>query len=459
LGPAGVALRLLFVAALAAVLAALWVQDHSGALPLGLFNAGRGAYAALSAACAVGAGLVLSVFVAELALGRPLALAGVLRGLLVSLVIVEILLFAADVTLLSRGGARFGGPYREVRGADGEWVTLKKPHGGSPLGFRTAVPYEKVPEAPRVLFLGDSYTEGSGRSSACNYPEVAGATLAEALDRPVEVMNAGVAGAGPADAARVLRLLVARGYRFDAVVYGLFLENDFTDVLPGTERRVIAGINDRVPESLFLRLFHPLNWRLFRFAVFVKRTSRFVRGDAAAVRREEGECDLVPHPLESLEPPLRDLVVRRLEANYGPASRLAEGEVERGIAAMRETAAARGVPFAVVVFPDRVRVDAALRERLAASGVDLSRYDLGRLRGFVQEHFPRLPVIEVAPALRAGSENYRPEDTHLSDLGNLRAGRRVGRALARWLPEAGFASDAGEGRGPEVAREPAAPAR
>ena len=44
------------------------------------------------------------------------------------------------------------------------------------MGFRSAVPYEKVPAGRRVLFLGDSYTEGSGRSAECNSPEVAVST-------------------------------------------------------------------------------------------------------------------------------------------------------------------------------------------------------------------------------------------------------------------------------------------
>ena len=51
------------------------------------------------------------------------------------------------------------------------------------------------------------------------------------------------------------------------------LEASFTDNLPGTERRVVSGINFRFPISRFLRVFHPLNSRTFRYLLFVARSS------------------------------------------------------------------------------------------------------------------------------------------------------------------------------------------
>ena len=424
-------------AILLAVLVAIGVQDHSNALPLGLFNEGRQVYAVLSWACAAAALIGLIVLLSELWARRAGRVGRTVCALLVSVILLELLLALVDVSLVSRGQARLGGPYRELRGPDGDWVTLKKAHAGSPLGFRSESPHPKRAPGPRVLFIGDSYTEGSGRGPACNYPDVAGATLAEALDISVDVLNAGVAGAGPVGASRVLRLLVAEGYQVDAVVYSLFLENDFTDDLPGTERRVVAGMSYRFPESIFLRLFHPLNGRLFRVSLFVARAGRYVRGGAAAARRESGSCQLVPVRLAEVDPGLRTLVLRRLEANYGTDALLAEGEVARGIGAMRATTRELGVPLVLAVFPDRILADSELR---AALGRDLGAegYPLDRLSRFVPERFPDLPLIDVAPALREGSQNYRLEDTHLSDLGNLRAGRLVGEALAQILPPAGF---------------------
>ena len=71
------------------------------------------------------------------------------------------------------------------------FLPLKKPTPVSPFGFRWSEPAPKQSDAYRVLFLGDSYVEGSGRSLACNYPEVAAATLAARSGRPVVALNAG----------------------------------------------------------------------------------------------------------------------------------------------------------------------------------------------------------------------------------------------------------------------------
>jgi hypothetical protein len=445
-----VAWRLVFVAGLAAMVAAVPLQQL--ALPLGLFNTGREAYRAASWAAAALLLAGLGVLVAELRAGRALRLAGAVRGLLVAWLLLEALLAALDVTLVSRGAARLGGPYREVRGPDGGWVTLKKPRPGSPLGFRTDGPWPRRGEpatgALRVLFLGDSYTEGSGRALACNYPEVAGETLAARLGRPVRVLNAGVAGAGPVEALGVLRLLASEDVAFDAVVFGLFLENDFTDDLPATVRRVVAGMSFRFPASPWLRALHPLNTRSFRWALFVVRAGELVRGAPAAARRDAGACDLTPARLPTPLPgALRALVRRRLEANYGPSPRSADAVVERAVAELRAQAARLGVPFVLVVFPDRILVDEALRARL---DLDPARYDLGRLARLVRARLAAGPLVEAAPALAAGSENYRPDDTHLSDLGNLRAGRFVGEALAGILSRAGAgeAGEAGTGSAP-----------
>ncbi len=420
--------RVLAAAFLAAVLAAVLWQDHGGALPLGLFNEGRGAYAALSWACLAGAAAGLVLLAGEAFRGRPLRAAGILRGLLVSFVLLEALLFLVDVSLASRGDdPPLGGPYRELRTANAEWLFVKKPHAGSALGFRTAEPYPRRSREPRLLFLGDSYTEGSGRAAACNYPEVVTGVVAEHLGRPVALLNAGVAGYGPSDAVRLLAHLLAEGYEADAIVFGLFLENDFGDNLPGTTRRVVAGVNFRFPESPFLRIFHPLNSRSFRYALFVERASRLVRGSGARARRDAGACRLAPEAVPTEAPAgLLHLARRRLAANYGPAARSAIGEVEAALGGLRRLAAER--PVFVVVFPDRVLVDEALAQ---AAGADPRVHDLGRLGAWLDVAWPG--AIRVAPALGAGAENYRPNDTHLSDLGNLRAGRHVGAALAERL--------------------------
>jgi hypothetical protein len=307
---------------------------------------------------------------------------------------------------------------------------VRKAHAGSPHGFRTASPYAKRTDRLRILFLGDSYTEGSGSAPECNYPEVAAARLSEEIGAPVEAMNAGVGGYGPVDALGLLDHLAAEGYRFDAVVYGLFLENDFTDNLPGTERRVVAGINFRFPESRFLRLFHPLNSRTFRYALFVARVGRLDLGTREQADRREGSCRTRGEKLTEVGDALRSLVERRLDGNYSPQQSLAATAVtSRALAGLEERARRLGIPFVLVVFPDRILADDDLRVLL---GRDLAAegYDLERLRVWIGENVQGPPVLDTTEVLRGDSRHYRSVDTHLSDLGNVLAGEWVGERLA-----------------------------
>jgi lysophospholipase L1-like esterase len=426
--------RIAFLLWVVAVLAAIWIQDHSGVLPLGLFNEGRREYEWLSAASLAVFAAIAALFVAEMLRRKPIPPAGALRGLIVSFLLLELLLFAADATLVSRGASsRLGGPYREFQSASGQWVWVTKAHAGSPYGFRTASPYAKREDRLRILFLGDSYTEGSGSAPGCNYPEVAAARLSERIGAPVQAMNAGVGGYGPADARNLLEHLAAEGYRFDAVVYSLFLENDFTDNLPGTERRVVAGINFRFPESRFLRAFHPLNSRTFRYALFVVRTGRLDRGAREQALRREGRCRTEGEKLTEIGDALRSLVERRLDANYSPQKSLtATAVMSRALAGLEEKARLLGIPFVLVVFPDRILADEDLR-RLLNRDLAAEGYDPQRLRRWIEDNVKGPPVLDTTEVLRGGSQHYRRVDTHLSDLGNVVAGEWVGERLATLL--------------------------
>ena len=426
--------RTAFLVYVIAVLTAIWIQDHSGTLPLGLFNEGRREFEWLSAASLVLFAAIAAVFVAEMLRRKPIRLAGALRGLIASYLLMELLLFAADVTLVSRGpSSPLGGPYWEFESASGDWVWVKKAHAGSPHGFRTTSPYAKRADRLRILFLGDSYTEGSGSAPGCNYPEVAAQGLSDRIGAPVEAINAGVGGYGPVDTLHLLEHLAASGYDFDAIVYSVFLENDFTDNLPGTERRVVAGVNFRFPVSWFLRTFHPLNSRTFRYLLFVARTSRLDHGIREQVQRREGSCRIEGEKLTEVGDALRAMVERRLEANYSAkGSRPATTVMSQALVGLEERARQLGIPFVLVVFPDRILVDADLR-RLLGRDLAAEGYDLQRLRRWIEAEVEGPPVLDTTEVLSGGSEYYRSGDTHLSDLGNLVAGEWVGERLATLL--------------------------
>jgi hypothetical protein len=125
-------------------------------------------------------------------------------------------------------------------------------------------------------------------------------------------------------------------------------------------------------------------------------------------------------------------VLRRFADNYGPAPLVASEGVAETLLGFAALARASQTPVVVVIFPDRLLVDRELRERLGLADLD-ERVDLATLRRFVAEHAAGLPVVDATDALRGGSENYRPSDTHLSDVGNVVAGRYVGERLAELI--------------------------
>src|ERR1043166_118327 len=178
------ATMILFVAIAAAIL----IQDHSAFLPLALFNEYSGQYARLSNACLFATIGILAALAVEMVQGKPRRSGAVIRSGVVVLIATELLLGLGDRLFVSRNPkSSIGGPYYERQAAGGSWVFLRKPHGASALGFRTQRADRRMPDGRRILFLVDSYTEGSGSSAECNYPDVVEKVLRE-QHGPVEVM-------------------------------------------------------------------------------------------------------------------------------------------------------------------------------------------------------------------------------------------------------------------------------
>jgi hypothetical protein len=191
----------------------------------------------------------------------------------------------------------------------------------------------------------------------------------------------------------------------------------------------MAGIMFRLPESAFLQTFHPINGRAAHWVLLFSRLASGRGG--AVVDRGRGTCKLEPPPEESLpsEWTLAHMATR-FESNYGPDPRIAPEVVSRALEGIAEEARVLGVPLIRVQFPDRVLVDTEARRRL---GIRLRRsgFDPDRLAHAVRAT-PGI-LIDVRGALAAGAENFK-EDTHLSDLGNVRVGEAVASELARILP-------------------------
>lgn len=412
------------------VVASIVVQDLTHYLPDGLFNNSRDLSYYISFAFLVVTVAFLAVLIWHTLNGGLSRTAGLVRAFLVCFIIAELFTTIADRLLVSQNpDAVFGGPHYEVENGDGNWVFLKRPNNISPMGFRTDHPYQREIETRRLLFLGDSFTEGSGSSTACNYPNVAEQVLQESLG-DLEVMNAGVSGYGPRDTLNLLGLVQKKGYKFDALVFSVFTENDFTDNLPGTERRIVGGMISRFPQAMILKTFHPMNTHLFRYASILSTLAALPEDDRKRLFRDSDECIQREGPLTEVSPSLRELVLRRLEGSERVLhSESAKRNFTNAVAAMSEEAAKLGIPFVIVLFPDRLLVDKELRALMNIDDEQLG--PLKQLHQSLETALAQYPVINVAGELDGQTGMFLPDDTHLSDKGNIVAGSFVAREMVK----------------------------
>ncbi|MDH4036246.1 MAG: hypothetical protein OEX18_00320 [Candidatus Krumholzibacteria bacterium] len=420
--------RFLFLIVTVCVIVAIIIQDHTRVVPFGVFNTGSAALGRLTDACLVVAIGALAVQSIELATGRMSRAGGLIRGTYVSLFILNGLLAFADRFVVARIPASRLGQSYQLPASGRPPVILRKNLTRAPAG--PCLGARSGGGGPRILFLGDSYTEGSGHARACNYPDVAEVTLRESWNEACRVVNAGLSGYGAVESLALLRWYLRNGCPVDAIVFNLFLENDLADNLPGTERRVVGGFIMRFPRSWFLCTFHPLNTRTFRWAVVATVLKRSSSPDVMdAVGIGAGPCQPAPDPLRAVVPFLKETVLRDLEiARRVHTSSYGMDECLRAVQEMRALADAAGVPFVVVLFPNRALVDPDLQglmemdeQRLAPLTANL---------GFVRGSLPGQMVVDMTPVLAGRQGMYRVYDTHLSDAGNILAGRFVGETLA-----------------------------
>ena len=422
--------RLFFTLVTACIIAAIVVQDYTDFLPLGIFNTGAGTLHKVAQGCLAAAGVAFLIQLVELFSGRLAWIGGFVRGMYVSLAILEVLLFFADQLLVTGDPNGRLGQYYEVAHSGNPPVILKKDFGQHRTPLPCFVDADSTDNGPRILFLGDSYTEGSGSSPQCNYPDVVQRVLREKWLSGARVVNAGVSGYGPVEALSLLRWYREHFCPAQAIVYNLTLQNDFADNLPETDRRVAAGIIFRFPQNLFVRAFHPLNTRTFRWALVITYFGKASTHDMlGAVSVAGGPCDMHPQPLTQVSPFLRDTVERDYDnVRRVIASTVGYSETTNAIAGMRAIAAEMDVPFIVVVFPDRVLVDTELQALMDIQAPDAS----SQLHAYATQ-LQADRVLDMYGQLAGRSGMYRLVDTHLSDLGNVVAGEFVGNALVEEL--------------------------
>jgi len=298
----------------------------------------------------------------------------------------------------------------------------------------------------RVVVVGDSMVEALQVPVAEAFTRRLEARVRAWAGRPVEVINLGVSGKGPAQYLRTLEK-VGLAYRPDLVVVAVTLLNDFLNDVPELERdpakpyyRLVDG--DRL-EYLPPGTDAPASRRReeqIRTGTWVKTAllrSAFVRSFAErlarwrAARRARGGGAAAALPVRSEWNVFRAAPRPPWDEAYRVTLRILE-ETKR-------VAEAAGARVAILVIPPKAivedKLDAALRAEGydGARGLDLDPERPGRAIRQLGEA-KAIPVIDLGPALRAdwqssGESASWPHDGHWSPRGHEIAAR----TLDDWL--------------------------
>jgi hypothetical protein len=319
-------------------------------------------------------------------------------------------------------------------------------------GFRTPeYAREKAPGVRRVLALGDSFTADSGGVPLDQmWHSLVGDRLRARGGRPVEVINLGVPGVGPRFSLRLFELEGAR-LAPDLVLFGLFVGNDLLDEAPKGD-----------PGPAWQRW--SLLGRLVARLPLLVRHAGAIRAEAR--RQSAGRDPPAPtgpggHPVAGYvydpETPVLGgreetlLSLERQRLRLFAVDRRSEAQawladVVRTVAALDRAVAASGGRLVVVVMPDHMQVDDALRDAVVGGPIE-GRYDFGWIQPALVEQLGARGVIAVdlLPAFRAAPRVprlYRRYDTHWSTAGNALAAAGVISLLA----EMGCFEEAATGR-------------
>jgi hypothetical protein len=246
----------------------------------------------------------------------------------------------------------------------------------------------------------------------------------------VEVLNLGVPAHGPRDTLRVLRRLgLATGP--DIVLHHFFVGNDFWDNRPGTEQVALNGIPIPVRRPGWLGGYPEWKWYTLQYAAILRTVGR-------------KDVRAAPHGPQRLPEDLYladqrgalQMYLRKDMGNPGKLSQLAY--VRSLLVEIARVSRGAGAAFFLVVIPQRLQVDPALRGQLVDRfRLDEADYDFD----FPSRFFARLGeeeglrIVDLTSLFRqhAAAEGlYLPLDHHLTEEGHrLVAGALAGVLRAR----------------------------
>jgi hypothetical protein len=311
-----------------------------------------------------------------------------------------------------------------------------------------------APAGFRILGLGDSFAFGSGVQEDDTYL----ARLERALaDRHVEVINAGLAGMGPDNEARLLAV-DGPDLRPDLVLVGFYVGNDLMDAVTGVARTRLRNGAPMVPDAILERWYRPLRpGRILPeplarpapggldlplpFKDTLRKHShlyRLVTGRVGRLQlawrgsRRSGSVS-APAPVEEFNPFGQEAFCLK---SYPPEFDLAWQQAKDAIGEIKIWCDGHGARLAVVVIPTEAQVYperwADVRRRFALRDED---FDLDKPQRILSEYAAAsgIPLIDLLPVLRAagvtGGPLYFRRDIHWTPRGHAVAADEILRRL------------------------------
>jgi lysophospholipase L1-like esterase len=312
----------------------------------------------------------------------------------------------------------------------------------SPLGLRDPrSAYERPADVFRVLLLGDSFVEGVQVDASKTVAAQLEASLQRQSSRPVEVINAGVAGYGTG---QEMLLFEQEGVRYQpqVVVLVVFLGNDIGDnsFRPDPQRaeqtsrptfeldsermiRVVPGAPpDSSPDPRQVLRDCCLLYNVFETGVLLKLGSGPVR--------DQPEVEWDGRYL------VRSLYEKEPDGEMERAWRI----TERLLGLLRDRVRSENVQLVIVGAPDWLALDqAAWAERMGGSRAASGRYAPDAPSRMLSNIAGRIgaPYVDLLPILARVSTDeplYFPIDTHWTPAGHA----LVAHAIEEKLREMGL---------------------
>ncbi len=310
----------------------------------------------------------------------------------------------------------------------------------------------------RIVVYGDSFVQGYYSNEPNTFVERLAHHLSSLLGRDVEVVNAGVAGYGPDQELRKMKLEIPL-LGPDLVLVAIFTGNDFGDLLRNKLYRLDDDGELRENESFSLAPALEREMKLGREESILKR---LIRDSLVAIAVRTGLRPGLSNGVEDLSPLGRmeyfrerhvreyeeyvvedDRVVRDLawdsydaDVSLTPGSASARYKValmDRIVEEMQRVCAGSGVPLVLVPIPHPLDLG-----EHATGEVDLAKYpeyQRRRMVGILEEIATRHGIRSIdlfTPFQNRGSAElyFRGFDDHWNDVGQDLAGELVARDLA-----------------------------